>query len=126
MPITNYSPSKAIQVTEVIDMKYVDRGDPAEVDFTQADLTLDDAWHELDLSAIVPAAGANHLVHLKALATITIAFREVGNINTINVTPEATGMHADSWVMLDANRKIEYMTSAGMIGTLTVRGWWTD
>ena len=31
---------------------YHDRGDPAAWDWTQADLTMNNAWHDLDVAAI--------------------------------------------------------------------------
>jgi hypothetical protein len=34
---------------------YFHRGDPGSADFTLGDLTVDNDWHDLDLSAIVPA-----------------------------------------------------------------------
>lgn len=37
-------------------LRSIDRGDPGSDDFVLGDLTTDGAWHDLDLSAIVPAA----------------------------------------------------------------------
>lgn len=118
-------------------MIYVDRGDPATFDFTQADLILDMAPHDLDLSAIVPPAGANQLVHLMVrgnAAVITSPFppmlliRKKGNANWMNVTgfgTQVSNLYAaagDVWVMLDANRVIEYRGNVDIVD-IVVRGW---
>lgn len=42
---------------------YVDRGAISAYDFQQSDLTTDEEWHDLDLSAIVPTNAK--LVHLR-------------------------------------------------------------
>lgn len=113
-----YSPSKGIQVTEYIMGKYADRGDPAVPDFTEADLIMDGAWHELDLSGIVAAAGANHLVHIRSWEDVMPNIREVGNVNDLNIGAE--------WVMMNADRKIEYKNFGGNFTKLVVRGWVED
>jgi len=43
---------------------FVDRGDPASVDFVYTDLTRDGAWHELDISAFIPAIARGVLIEL--------------------------------------------------------------
>ncbi len=117
--------------------KYVDRGDPAVPDFTELTLTLDGAPHDLDLSGIVAALGALHLVHFRVelhpTEDVILRFREKGNVNWENKVEiaalvSAVGMQKnDCWVMMDANRIIEYVGSmaAGTI-KLTVRGWIED
>jgi len=35
--------------------RFVDRGDPAAVDFDETDLTMDNTWRDLDLSSLVCA-----------------------------------------------------------------------
>jgi len=121
-----------------VDMKYVDRGDPAAVDFTQATLTTDAGWHDLNLSSIVPAEGASHLVHLNLALKDDVPgslfmFRKKGNTNAVNVVSafvQADGVYksVDVWVMCDSSRVIEYVgsdTSFSVI-EITVLGWWTD
>lgn len=136
----DFSPSVAIQVTEFeeIDMKYVNRGDPAVPDFELADFPVKDNWTMLDLSAIVPAAGANHLVHLhisieSAAGVVgSLNFREAGNVNEINLLAGVGIEFADygGWVMMNANRQVEYfklVENANLISAeVSVRGWWTD
>lgn len=124
---------------EEVEMKYVDRGDPGDPDFTEANLSADAAWHELDLSGIVAEAGANHLVHL-SLQTyeprpgepsneVIFKARKLGNINMWNLAIADKIICTDLWVMVDANRKIEYwletISGSGKIG-VTIRGWVTD
>lgn len=105
-------------------MIYVDRGDPAAPDFGNGDFTKDSNWHELDLSAIVPAAGANKLVYITATVTgDTIEFRKPGNSNAVNTL--YINAVESGWVQMDADRKIEYkvVPAAGTIAGFAVRGW---
>ena len=113
---------------------YVDRGDPASVDFDHTGLTMDGAWHTLDLSGIIGAAGASRLCHIalsgaSASAGRYILMRKKGNTNTRNrlalsaaVTNET--FRQDGWVMLDASRHIEYLVSGAFTSIeIVVRGW---
>lgn len=127
-----YSPSLGIQVEEA-GMKYVDRGDPSSPDFTV--FTFDNAYHDLDLSSIVPEAGANHPVHLfirgqTSVPPDVIRFRKKGNVNTLNqggLWVPVSGLasyNGDLLVTMDANRVIEYVASASASGIyVLVRGW---
>jgi len=114
---------------------YVDRGDPAAVDYEKEDLTIDGAWHELDLSAIVPAGAKAVLFASRCEGNAVnwkICIRKKGNTNTVNqacletiranVTRYRTGT-----VAVDVNRKVEYNADnqAWTTLSLTVRGWWT-
>lgn len=131
-----YSKSVGIQVTEAIDMKYVDRGDPEGPDFESGDLTQDGNYHTLSLAGIVPAAGANHLVHIiiytmSEEATGEVILREVGNTNFLNWAfhrvSVGTRFTSDMWVMMDATRQISYRASEEFDDlTITIRGYWTD
>ena len=111
---------------------FVDRGDPAAVDFTEADLSLVTAWRDLSLSAIVPA-GAKAVV---IATTITdnlvgsrIKLRKNGNTNAINVAQLKTQVannanNADKIVACDNDRKIEYDVTVGTDDlNLTIAGW---
>lgn len=119
-------------------MIYVDRGDPAAPDFTKPGFTIDGAWHDLDLSGIVPAAGANMLVHLSLdvmPGTIGkyIRLREKGNSNSYNIGGLAgiyghrDYLRSDVWVKMDANRVIQYQVESVPLDwdsmEVTVRGW---
>jgi len=114
---------------------YVDRGDPAAMDYVKTDLTIDGAWHDLNLSAIVPAGAKAVLLRTSlqsGAATDKIRYRKNGNTNEINacgceslranVARTRLGVTA-----IDANRVIEYNADniAWTTLELVVRGWWT-
>jgi len=113
---------------------FVDRGDPAVYDYAKEDLTIDGAWHDMDLSAIVPEkAKAVFIVgHLEGNGIDwTIMLRKKGNVNevvhggmeTIRANVER---HRSSIVALDDNRVIEYKVDNQAWATLdlAVKGWW--
>lgn len=118
--------------------EYVDRGDPADWDFDLTDLTTDSNWHDLDLSGIVAAGGASHLVHiliyiLDDTSEKYITFQEKGNVNSYNTDPLYTQVaniyNAGSLlVMMDGDRIIQYKTSNTTFSGIyiLVRGWWKD
>ncbi|RLC33997.1 hypothetical protein DRH14_03915, partial [Candidatus Shapirobacteria bacterium] len=122
--------------SEIIGENYINRGDPSAVDFSISDIITDGAWHDLDLSGILPPEAAGQLIHLLVkirhqYAGISAFFRENGNTNVVNVagitSQEANGVnYQDIWIKCDENRIIEYLTSS--TGTwydfnITVRGW---
>lgn len=113
---------------------YVDRGDPAAEDYTAATLTKDGAWHELDLSAIVPA-GAKAITFGLVVLTSTIdsaaRFKRFGNLNDkaitgINTQVSNIAFVGDLTVAVNAARKISYFFSnvVWIITNITVKGWW--
>ena len=114
---------------------FVDRGDPAAYDYAKEDLTIDGAWHDLDLSALVPAGAKAVLLigHLEGNAIAwKINFRKNGNSNEINHCDMETiranvTRHRSSIIALDANRVIEYNADNQAWANLylCVRGWWT-
>jgi len=114
---------------------YVDRGDPSAYDYAKTDLTIDGAWHDLALSAIVPAgAKAVFIVgHLKgASADWAIMFRKNGNTNEVvhggmETLRANVERHRSSIVALDTARTIEYKidNQAWITLDLAVKGWWT-
>jgi len=112
----------------------VNRGDPSAFDFTQANLTADGAWNDLDLSSIVPA-GAIAVLLLVNLNENSIGpkikFRKNGNANNINISeiyPQVSGLDISKeiTVFLDTNRVIEYLLSVTGWDqiNIVVRGWW--
>jgi len=114
---------------------FTDRGDASAPDHTQATLTIDSAWHDWDLSGIVPAGATSVLIRAlvsNATAASAIWLRKNGQSNTVNsatlrATAPAQTVVADLVVACDANRVIEYYV--GNLGTyddidLTVAGWW--
>jgi len=112
---------------------FIDRGDPAVYDFTQATLTTDDTWQDLDLSTIIPA-GAKAVILRVCVNNSTpetgIYFRKKGNVNAINmgqILAQTSNVwnESDIIVALDSTRHIEYnatnTTWAGIL--ILVKGW---
>lgn len=136
----DYSPSKAVQVEELVMGKYVDRGDPAAPDWTEATLTADGSWHTLDLAGIVGEAVGSNLVHLRLGTRMEIdphgelimSLRTKGNVNVHNAVMRFEGtvgitVDEDCWVFMNADAQIEY----SIISTIeevdiVVRGWMED
>ena len=118
----------------LVDM-FIDRGDPAAYDFVKTDLTLDDAWNDMDLSSIVPAGAKAVLIcgHLEGTAVDwKIIFRKKGNTNEINHCGMETiragvERHRSCIVAVDAARIMQYKADSETWTTLSlaVRGWWT-
>lgn len=113
---------------------YVDRGDPSAYDFTQADLTLDAAWYDLDLSSIIPSNAT--AVILRILITDDgvesyIRFRKNGNSNTIApmvVRTQVANVAIESTLIIpcDTSQVIEYSASSGCNSiVIVVQGWFT-
>jgi len=113
---------------------FVDRGDPAAADFITGDFVIDTAWHEFDLSTIVPE-------HAKAITFYLYwssdsigryaKFRKHGNVNDKAIAAVTTSsawvpIIGDLTVAVDTNRKIDYYFTAGVAQTIsmTVKGWW--
>lgn len=110
----------------------VDRGDPASHDWQMGDLTADNAWHDLDLSSIVPAGATHVLLRVEAdkATREIVAFRQNGNVNEYNVSKlrfllDSRTKTGDCIVAVDGNRIIEYKISATLnYLNITVGGWW--
>lgn len=112
---------------------FIDRGDPAAADWSQATLTLDGTWNDLDLSALVPANASAVMLNCfiaDNLVGKSIGFRKSGNANVWNTSAVYTQVagilnQQDIIVPASANQKIEYLGDAGIDTILlTVRGWW--
>lgn len=113
-------------------MRYVDRGDLAATDYTQAAFTQDNTWRDLDISAIVGAKSA--LVHLRVTITDSatetlMRFRENGNANVPNSTRLGTQViniskSGDCFVMTDSAGVLEYLVSSACNAiSVSVAGW---
>jgi len=114
-------------------VKYVDRGDPAAGDFTEATLAARDAWTDLDLSAIVPASAT--VVHLFVFGRAAnppkgFIFRAKGNVNGLNVRGINAVVanlldFAEMLIPLNAGRVIQYNfeTATDLVLTVVVAGW---
>lgn len=113
---------------------FIDRGDPAAYDYAKEDLTIDGAWHDMDLSGIVSAkAKAVFIIgHLQGAAVDwKISFRKNGNVNEVahggmETLRAGIERHRSSIVALDDDRKIEYKVDDENwdILDLAVKGWW--
>lgn len=114
---------------------YTDRGDVAAADWTHATLTADGAWHDLDLSAIVPA-GATRVRFYGVIGDDVVfrwlSFRKNGFVNTFNrfvVATQVAGvnMYYQGEVECDTNRVIEYQLTNTVFTLINVNiiGWWS-
>lgn len=112
---------------------FTDRGDPAAADFTQASLTGDNTWRDLDLSAVVPSGAVAISISLffnDGSTNIPIDWRKNGNTNTFNIIRTYTSSTAAQnighqiIVPCDSSRIIEYRISEAIDSlTGTVVGW---
>ncbi len=115
---------------------YIDRGDPAGYDYTLANFTRDGAWHDLDLSAIVPAGAIAVKLIFRIVATNNnnvISLREKGNSNVYNKDSCYTIVANETWffspfVFCNSNRVIQYLTTATNWTSIDVVicGWFTS
>jgi len=113
---------------------FIDRGDPASDDFAVIALTRNGAWHNLDLSGIVPSnASAVAMVAWLGSPVINRWFelRKKGNINNFNenylITQVANIATAGNFVVpIGTDGLLEYKFQDGTFnqGAITVKGWW--
>lgn len=114
--------------------QFHDRGDPVTWDWQVGDLTTDGAWHDLDLSTIVPAGTKAVLMRANIVDNLVnqlLYFREKGNSGWQNSSLLTTqvanqGINHDVVVAVDANRVIQYWASSTTWTTINiaVRGYW--
>lgn len=113
---------------------YFDRGDVGDFDWEIGDFTKDWAWHDLDLSSIIPEGTRQvkfSVLILTGLTNRSFQIREKGNVGVVNrsaVWSSAASKYIETqhFVTPDAGRKVQYRVTAGFTGTLsvTVTGWW--
>lgn len=112
---------------------YIDRGDVANWDYGESDFTEDTAYHDLDLSGIIPVN--TKLVRLTGEISTTVAgkafrVREKGIISARHRTGQVTQVDSrpivfDIVVVPDVNGVIEYYFAAATWTThIFVAGWW--
>lgn len=114
---------------------YVDRGDPAAVDFAKADLTIDGSWNSLDLASIIPSMARAVLIETRVQSAAIgdkIQYRKINNANSKNTAAVYTlkanaENQLSSIIACDGNRSIEYNADNIVWSTLSlvIRGWWT-
>lgn len=112
----------------------VDRGDPAAYDYAVGDLTTDGAWHDLDLSSILPAGTVAALIKTQVkddAAGSYFQFRKNGNSNTIHTSTIRTQavdvtIEREHIVFPDTSRVVEYRASNTTFTdiNIVVCGWW--
>lgn len=113
---------------------FIDRGDPAAASFSLVNFTTDGAWHDLDLSAIVPAGAkgvAMSVILVNAAVFKNVMFRKKGNANIWNrslvtIQVATIPISDDIEVPIDTDRKCEYNFVAGgwVAAFVTVKNWW--
>lgn len=104
------------------------KGPKTAVDYTEADLTQDDSWHDLDISTKI-SAGAKAVLIQVVLLTIndnsTISFRKNGTSETSSAAclseagydvPE----NSQLWIVPDANGVIEYMCAGWSYSSIDI------
>ncbi len=112
---------------------FTDRGNVASADFSAGDLTKDGAWHDLDLSGIIPAGTKLVMLRVQIIALATVGVMKVktkGNAQDVNVdiaSMETNGFPENTTLLVvpDADGIVEYwMTNVTYITVLvTVAGW---
>jgi len=114
-------------------VKYVDRGDPENYDFVYTDLIRDGAFHDLDLSGIIPKGRPLLIVRL-SLRTGTgigsVWFKPKGmtydkNSSTVYTQLQDVIYSLDISVYPNADGFIEYYVSGDVFNIINiiVRGW---
>jgi hypothetical protein len=112
--------------------KPVDSGDPAAVDYTQYNFTLDAGIHSLDIATKIPVTAK--MVLLRVVLTPStvndyIQFFKYGTANGYNISwVSAQGsiagtVYKDCWVAVDSNRKIGYKGYAGSVFSVVIGGY---
>jgi hypothetical protein len=114
----------------------VDRGDATAFDFTQADVIIDGAYHDLDCSAIVPATATaiEFTINVKQSAAIAdgigVFLRKKGYTHTFNIAgicPQVINITNTQTMVVacDANRFIQCaITSAFITMGITITAWY--
>jgi len=110
-----------------------ERGDVAAADFDEGDLTIDAAYHDLDLSAIVGAGQRLVMIRVNMVENTAgkqLRMKTKGMVNTWNHAVGITQVANKTldhtfWVYTDAAGKIEYRFDNSTWGNIyvSIRGW---
>ena len=101
-------------------------------DFIQTDLTCDNVWHDLDLSAIVPNDAKTVVLHVAVWTTdiskTILGFRKNGdstlaNVAAVNAQLINHANYGDLIVACDEHQIVEYYANIGISCHITVGGW---
>jgi len=113
--------------------KYIDRGDIEANDYLITDLTVDAAWHDLDLSAIIPKGTVLCMLLVSLNSSVLskmMKFRTKGDSGTYNAPLVMSSVINQTFytslvVHPDSDGIVEYFLSTGGIISITiiVQGW---
>ena len=120
-----------LMVTEGV---HVDRGDPAAADFGTGDFTIDGAYHDLDLSGIIPSTAKSVVLLVYAKDDVIsdaggVYFRKNGNTNSavvpwVNPQVADITIRAQLIVACDTSQKIEYLVTTSLTAlNVTITGY---
>jgi len=114
--------------------RFINRGDLDAVDFAVGDFTKDEAWHDLDLSGIIPVTCKLVMLRLVCNASVigrAVLLKTKGDTGEKNIDEHYVSVINQpfgftGFIIPDANRKIEYfMSTTGWVTlNLTISGWW--
>lgn len=123
-----------VQAQGYLTTGFVDRGDPASFDFDFTSFIYDGAFHDLDLSGIIPSNAKAVLFSLRTTHTGVGQwgwFRKKGNANPWNVSATYSQVASvqlanDLVCPVGPDGKLEYLFFPGVIVPVyfTVKGWW--
>lgn len=113
---------------------WADRGDPSSADVTQASMTFDATWRDIDLSSVLPSGAVAAFIKVTIVcntANKALQFRKKGNSNAINTSEIDSQVinvthSADLLVPCDTSRFIQYNGASGATWSsvsITVKGW---
>lgn len=112
---------------------FITAGDPATYDFVKSDLTLNNAFHDMDLSGIAPA-GAKAVIMSVRMRTATVgsyfAIKPGSNTNNFNISYAATQVanqffYSPLTIEMDASMVLKY-AAANVTWTnvdISILGW---
>jgi len=132
---TEASTHLANTVTTFDYSNYVDRGDPSIYDWSQSTLTMDNAYHDLDCSSVVPSNATAIMFKVYASDnTINTSFimRKNGNSNAYangRVRTQVVNQAIDTMLIIpcDSNQVVEYRATEAFTGLqVTILGWFTS